>query len=309
MKPDLSEAKTALEIGEQMNGILKALRPYKPETKGLRIDYREKTSDISLCLNIPDTIKRKVRDVELPAYSGYKIYEMYDESLNRVDCCVEFKDGKWVIHADKLPASEKFLVIMKGAVKKDALERLVKLHAPEDPKREGNLEKYWIHSAIKDMQILKQIWEELEIERINVDVHVGVERYFTSAIPSQITMMLHARGKLLKAIESGVRERFRLESQYRYWSKKARISTGEIYDIIRSLSSGEAFADFIDVDHPYEISSIEPTSYAFLVPEKVGIGVQTDLGFQRPAADGCLSFKKDDFSSAITKAFKRFIRK
>lgn len=305
----IKAAKTGLDIVEQLNRLYKAFGPYKPEITSMRINYREGTSDLTLYLNIPETIKRKIRHAEIPAYTGYRICEMYDESFNRVDYAVEYTNGKWVLHANKLPASEKYLVIMKGSISKEALDRIVKVHAPEDPKKEEDSDKYWIHSAIKDMRILEQIWKELAVERVNVDVRVGVERYFTTSIPRPIKMMLRARENLLRAIESGERERFRLESRYRYWKRTARATTGEIYELIRKLVSGETFANFIYVDTPYTISSIEPVTPALFIPEKVGVGVETDLSFQVPAAEGYLVFKKKDFSYNVSELFKRFLTK
>lgn len=309
MSNELSSAKTVLDIVEQLNKLYKALGPFRPETKGLRINYRERTSDLSLRLSVPDTVKRRLRNVEIPAYTGYTIHEIFDESLNRVDYAADYKDGKWVLHADRLPASEKFLAIMKGRIHKDALDHIVKVHAPEDPKKEEKLDKYWVHCTIKDRQILKQIWKELAIEQVNLGVRVGVQRYFTTAIPRQITMMLRTRRRLLDAIERGQRERSRLESQYRYWKRIAGISTSDIYDLIRKLLTGEAFSSYISVDNPYEISSIEPVVPTFLIPERVGVSVQTDLSYQRPAANGCLSFQKQDFSSTVSEAFEKFLAK
>jgi hypothetical protein len=303
----LAGVKTGFDILEQLRKLYKALSHYKPETTSMRINYKDRSSDLTLYLSIPETIKRKIRHVEIPAYIGYKIYEMYDESFNRVDYVVEYKDGKWILHANKLPASEKYLVIMKGSISKEALDRIVKVHAPEDPKKDEESDKYWIHSAIKDMRILEQIWRELAVERVSTNVRVGVERYFTTSIPRPIRMMLKTRESLLRAIESGQRERARLESQYRYWRRKTGATTGEIYELIRRLVSGEIFTNFILVDNPYEISSIEPTTPVLFIPEKVGVGVETDLSFQRPAAEGYLTFKKKDFSNHVSEEFKRFV--
>lgn len=303
----LTGVKTSFDILEQLKKLYKALSHYKPETTSMRINYKDGSSDLTLYLSIPDTIKRRIRHVEIPAYVGYKICEMYDESFNRVDYVIEYKDGKWVLHADKLPASEKYLVIMKGKISKEALDRIVKVHAPEDPKKDEECDKYWIHSAIKDMRILEQIWKELAVERVTTNVRVGVERYFTASIPGPIKKMLRTRESILRAIETGQREKSRLEFQYRYWKRKTRVTTGEIYEVIRKLVSGEIFTNFISVDNPYEISSIEPVTPVFFIPEKVGVGVETDLSFQRPAAEGYLTFKKKDFSEHVSEEFKKFV--
>jgi len=303
----LEATKTGLDILQQLNQLRKALSPFKPEVKSMRILYRERISDLTLLLNVPRGIARK-KKIEIPAYAGYKIFDMYDESLNKVNYVGEYSGGKWILDTSKLPASEKYLVIMKGRVSEDALDRIVKVHAPKDPKRGEEMDRYWIHSGIKDVSILEKIWEELAIERINVNVNVGIQRYFATSIPHPIKMMLKTRGQLLRAIDSGEREKSRLESFYRYWSRKAKATTGEIYELIRKILSGETFSDFIFIDPPYEIGSIIPVAPMLFIPEGVGVEVETDLNFRRPAAEGYLTFKKKDFGVRVSKDFEKFLK-
>ena len=301
----LKTAKTGLGIIQQLNELRKALRPFKPEVQSMRIFYRERTSDLTVLLHVPRGIERK-KKIEIPAYSGYKIFEMYDESLNKVDYVGEYSGGKWILDSSKLPASEKYLVILKGRVSKDAVDRIVKVHAPKDPKKEEETDKYWVHSAIKDVSVLEKIWEELAIERVNVNVNVGVQRYFAASIPNPVRMMLKTRGKLLRAIESGKRERSRIESYYRYWSRTAKATTGEIYELIRKLVSGETFSNFIFIDPPYNIGSIVPVTPVLFIPESVSVEVETDLNFRQPATEGYLTFKKKNFSDRVAKDFEKF---
>lgn len=304
----IKDIKNVFGIIKEVDEIIKKLGPYIPEVQSIRINYAEKNSDITLLLTVPRGIKRKIRKAEIPAYKGYTIYDMYDDSLNRVHHVWEYKDGKWILDANKLPASEKYLLIMKGSISKEALDQIVKVHVPKDPKKEEELDKYWLHSAIKDMSILEKIWEELAVERVNLDVRVAVERYFTASIPRAIKMMLKSRRDLLIAIETRAREKARLESFYRYWSRIARARTGELWDLTRKLVSGEIFGNFLRVDYPYEIGSIAPVTPVLFIPEGVGVGVLTDLNFGRPAAEGYLSFKKKEFSDRVSKDFKKFLR-
>lgn len=303
------------DIVEQIEKILNKFRSYKPEVKSFRLNYQSKDAEIKLLLSISQTIKRKIRlgkisSVEVPAYGGYKIHEMFDESFNLVRGAWNYRDGKWILDASKLPASEKYFVIMRGKLPKEAIDQIVKVNAAEVPKRDADSDRYWVHSAIKDMSLFEGIWDELAVDRVNTSVRVGVERYFTTAIPPQIKDLLETRAKLLKAIETGDKShRSRYEYRYRVLSKQASIKTGEIYELIRELLSGEIFSQFIYIDDPYKIASIEPSSHVYLIPGQVGVVVETDLNFRRPAAEGFLSFKKKEFSSEVEGKFKVFVKK
>jgi len=53
-----------------------------------------------------------------------------------------------------------------------------------DPKSELN--KYWLNSMIRNVDYFKKIYQELEIDDVNVSVHVGVERCFSTTFPKEM---------------------------------------------------------------------------------------------------------------------------
>lgn len=48
------------------------------------------------------------------------------------------------------------------------------------------LDKYWLNSMIRNVDYFKKIYQELEIDDVNVSVHVGVERCFSTTFPKEM---------------------------------------------------------------------------------------------------------------------------
>ena len=304
-KEKVETAKTALDMISQIEKILKNLGPYKPELKSLTVDYLSRQSVLKMLLSVPQGLKRKLRSIEIPAYHGYHIDEVFDESFNKLVLPWQLKNNKFVLDAKLLPASEKYFVTLKGRLSKSALEELVSVHCPEDPKRDEETDRYWIHSAITDMGILEQIYSQLSVDRVATCVKVGVERSFASSIPRNVRKWLESRARADAALEG--RDRQRMFASWREYRRSRRkvgqISASDIFEIARRLLSPEVFIIFVQVDDPYRIENITPIMPTGLVPDAIGINIQTDLNFQRPAAEGNLTFRKRDFSHKIRKEF------
>lgn len=304
-------AKAGLGIVKDIETLLDKLKPYKPEMRTMTIDYRDCSSKLMIVLKIPDGIKRQVRFVEIPAYDGYTVEGVFDDSLNKIRVNWVNADGKWKADALTFGKAEKFLVSMKGSVSKEALNQLVSLQVPKDPKRDKDVESYWLHSGIKDMSILERLYDDLLIEKVNMSVKVGVERHFTSAIPQEITDMLEARRKFMDAVTLRDRNKeFKTGRALDQAEKEAgKITLARIQQILNGLIAGDVIAGYIKADNPYSVDGISPVTTLSLIPEQINVGVSTDLKFDRPAAEGNLTFEYTKYSEKIKEDFAKVIKK
>jgi len=304
---EIETAKKALDLVTQVDEILKRLGPYKPEVKSLTVDYLARQGVMKMLLNIPQGLKRKIRQVEIPAYPGYSLDEVFDESFNKLVLPWQLKDGKWVLDADILPASEKYLVTLKGRLSQSGLDELVVVNCPEDPKRDEENDTYWIHSAIKDMSILEQIYKQLSVDRVATCVKVGVERSFSSSIPPNVITWFRARARADMALAG--KDRTKMFDSWREYRKArreiGRVFPADIYDMSHRLLSPEAFIIFIQVDDPYRIENLTPLMEPGLIPSAIGVNVQTNLDYQHAAAEGNLTFRKKDFGEKIRAEFDK----
>jgi hypothetical protein len=307
---EIKDSEKIFTLLKQINEIFDAFRPYSPEVKRFRINYLERSSEIKYLLNIPSGITRKThRKVELPATTGFKITEVLDlDTIELLNIIFDPIGRKWVVNVDNFPDSEKFMVTLKGSVSPEFLDRLVSVKCALNPTRRGDNDLYWIHSTLKDVSILERIWDELDIERVNVDVRIGVERYFSSVIPQEIKERFQVQKELLDAIERGERNIEGLKYKYRYAASRTRISPNELLDIFMKLVSGEFFSGFIKIDFPFFLGSIEPQKeLTSIIPEKVKVSVLSDLNFKLPAAQGELVFERKRYVDAVEKSIEEFI--
>jgi len=298
----IKNAKASLEFIEKISKFLEKLKNYKPDMKSLRVNYLDKTTEMKLLLNIPQGIRRKIRHLEIPAYSGYTIREIFaGNTLNRIELNWKKKGNNWVADASKLTASDTYFVIMGGSISTESLEELVKLYCPEDPKRTPELDLYWIDSAIKDMAILEKIYEELTVDKVATCVKVGLERQFSSSFPREIKDWLRAKTEADMYLASKDRQKaFKSFYKLRLARKRlGKLSASDVHRIGSEVLSPDIFTYFISVDKPFRISGIVPLDTESLYPEKVGVTVQTDLDYRRPVAQGDLTFKKLAFATKL----------
>lgn len=302
----------SITITEQLAKLAECFRPYKPEVKKFRIDYLDRSSEIKYYLEIPAGIRRAIHRnrLEVPAQIGFKIDELLD--LDTGNIVSQFKydatENKWIFDLNTFPNSERYILTLKGRIPIELLNRIADIKAAANPSRTNGIDKYWLHAALKDVSILKRWWDELDVERVNADVRVGIQRYFTSSIPSQVRERLEVERELLDAVAQGDRGmQRRLETKYRSLQRIVKISSTELYELISKLVSGEFFINYLRVDDPFVFGTIEPIrELTAIIPEQIKISVQTDLNFYRPAVRGNLSFERakyiEDISDAIEEA-------
>lgn len=309
----LAAAKSAEILSKQLRKVSELLKPFKPDVKSFRIDYLERSSEVKYLLFIPAGVRRMLaRKIKIPAIVGFRFDEMWDlDRMDSVGFSWGFDGNDWLLDIGKLPNSERYWLTMKGKISTGFLNQLVSVKAAENPCREGEIDKYWIHSALKDVEIFENIWKALNIEKVNTDVRIGVERFFTSEIPKEVKNKLQLQKQLLTAIGSGNRNlEQKLKYRYRRLTRTPMISPSELYELLLSLASGDFFSSFVEVSQPFVMDTIEPVrNLAVVVPEKVKVGVQTDLSYKMPVAKGDVSFQRRQYQDAVSSKVKEMLPK
>ncbi len=306
-----AEGISTLDFVERLSQFLEKLKPYRPDVKSLRVNYLDKSTELKLLLNIPQGIKRRIRNIRIPAYENYTIYELFDAvSLNQIKAKWKLNKGSWITSPSTLSESDQYFVIMKGTVNQVSLDQLVKLYCPDDPKKTEDLDLYWIDSAIKDMSILEQIYNELTIDKVDTCINVGLEREFTASVPLEIREFIRAKaqhdiyfGSIDRQSEFRSSYRFRMAKR-----KLGNISSRDVYNTSYDAVDPDNFLLFISVDDPFRISGVTQLDTEHLYPERIGVRVQTDLNYERPVAKGDLTFKRIDFSEDVKKKFEELMK-
>jgi len=304
----VQDAGAALDFVEKLSKFLEKIQNYKPEVKSLRINYLNKTTELKLLINAPQGIKRHLRDIEIPAYPGYSIKEIFDgNTFNRINVNWKLKGHNWLADANELGASDRYFVILEGSITETSLEQLVKLYCPDDPKRTNELDLYWIDSAIKDMAILEKIYDELTIDKVTTCVNVGLERQFASSIPKEIKQWFRARAQADVYLASKDRQKaFKSFYNLRLAQRRmGKLSPADVHNLAKKTLSPETFMYYISVDKPFRISHLNPLENRQWIPEKIGVTVETDLNYRCPVAQGDLVYKKIEFASKLEEEVRK----
>jgi len=222
-----------LKAMEWIDKVIDYFRPYKPETKSMDINYRSQKAEVELLLHIPNNLKRKIRKIEVPAYQNFEISEMRDEVFNRIGELWWFEDGKWKLNPSKLPSSEKYLLTLEGRIPHDALSKIVFIQPASNKDRTEEMDRYWLASMIRNVEILEKLWDALSVNDVIANVKIGIERSFSTTIPIKAKERLRTIQRWVRAGRGRDKEEVhRVWGELRRLETKSKISVDEIIDII-----------------------------------------------------------------------------
>lgn len=296
--PSLSDIE---KVFEWVSKVKKAFDDFKPEFRAMRINYRTQKSELSLALYIPDSLKRKIAKVKVPAYQNFVVSEMMDESFSVVPSVWKFESGNWILKPSSLPASERYLLKLMGEVPKEFLSDMVRIQPAQNRDQTSEMDKYWLNSMIRNVDFTKQIYRELEVDDVNVMVHVGIERCFSTTFPGELKRLLKVSQRWIRAGYS--RDRSEIQRAWldlRRVTRVSKIQVGDIIEAIYKLTLGELFTQYLVVDQPYSLGEIKKEErFMGLFPEKMAVEACTDLSLKQPVATGYLSFRKREYMNRI----------
>lgn len=289
------------KVFEWMSKVKKAFDDFKPEFRDMRINHRTQKSELRLALYIPVSLRRKVAKVKVPAYQNFIVSEMIDESFSIVPSAWVFDSGNWILKASSLPASERFLLKLIGEVPREIMSDIVRIQPAQNRDQTPEIDKYWLHSMIKNVDFIKQIYRELEVDDVNVMVHVGIERCFSATFPQEFKKLLRASQRWTRAGYSRDRNEIqRAWSELRRVTRHSRIQVGDIIEALYKLTLGELFAEYLVVEQPYSFGEMKREErFMGLFPQKMSVEACTDLNLKQPVATGYLTFKKKEYMKRI----------
>ena len=300
-------SKQILEALGWVDKVVDYIRPYKPETKSITINYRNLNAEIELLLFIPDSLKRKIMKVEIPAYQNFKVSDMRDESFNKIGGLWSFENEKWKLNASNLPSSEKYLLTLKGMMPRDALSKVVFVQPAANRDQTDEMDKYWLSSMIKNVDTLQRVWDTLQVDDVTAKVNVGIERCFSTTIPKELREKVDATKRWIQAGHHKDREEVsRAWNDLRRSKENFKFSVSDLVNMIQKLTSDNTFSRFLYLDEPYSMGEIRrEEAFKGTFPDRMYTEAVTFLSLKQPTAKGYLSFKKKDYTEAIRSEFEK----
>jgi len=289
------------KVFEWVNKVKKFFEPFKPEFRDMRINYRTQQSEMSLALNIPNSIRRSMNKIEIPAYQNFQVSEMIDESFSKVQLVWHFDNGKWIMNPLNLPASERYLLKLRGEVPKEIVSDIVRIQPAQNRDQTSEMDKYWLNCVITNVDYFEKIYRQLEVSDVDITVRVGIERCFSTTFSEEFKRVLEASQRWIHAGHGHDRNEIqRAWGNLRRVAGSSQIKVGEITRAIYELTVGKLFVDYLSVDVPYSLGEIRREErFMGLFPEKMSVEATTDLSLKRPIATGYLTFKKKEYTKRI----------
>ena len=145
----------ASAVIEWYDRIKKIFEDFRPETRSMAINHTRRTSEMSFKVTVPDGWRKRHRKIVLPAYAGFSIVRMMDESFNEHKHLWKHIGDEFVLDANKLPSANAYLVTMEGRVNESALGQFVYIKPAANRTMDETSDKYWLESGLRNLRVLK----------------------------------------------------------------------------------------------------------------------------------------------------------
>lgn len=282
---------------------------FRPETRTMSIDFARRTSQIGFQITVPEGWRKHSRKIKIPALPGYNILRMTDEGFQEQKHLWGLIDGNFVLNANQLPASERYLVVMEGNVDENALKNLVFIKPAANRDNDDKNDRYWLESSIKQPGILEKMYQDLEIEEVNFGVKINIDKMFGLTIPKEVQEKTDAIKNLLKTSSSEF-DRNKLVRAAIEYKKQERASPsfdpGNFFRLIQRVTAGDVISKYVDIDRPYDLGSIhQPEKYVGVIPQSINVQAITRLTLRSPMADGYLIFKRELYMEKLRSEFSK----
>lgn len=279
---------------------------FKPETRTMMINFTRRTSTIGLQIKVPDGFRKNHSKIKIPAYPGFSILRMVDEVFHEQKNLWTLTDDYYVLDAKNLPSSERYLIELEGSVEESALKNLVHIKPAANRDNDDDHDKYWLDSSIKQPELLDKIWDDLEIEDVNIGVYVDIDKMFGLTIPQEIKDKTVAMDDLLTTAKNFDRNALiRSAVEYKRQERKLpSFNPTDFYKIIHKLTARDFILQHLEIDKPYNIGDIDhPEKFVGLVPQNIKVQAMTTLTLRQPTALGYLKFKRKLYMNKLKTEF------
>lgn len=182
----------------------------------------------------------------------------------------------------------------------DMVSRTVSRESPSQDKTE-----YWMYAQLRELEELRTRYGVVDLRDMDFFVNVDVHQDVDTTIPKAFRERLEAITALTRTAD--------VNQKFREWSKIRSTTFGSsgggdldtLSDIFR-IFVPENFKSYVNVSKDFYYFDNEP-GQNFLdfplisIPKFVRVISRTDLGLDKPAAEGLLTFKRQDMLDEIRK--------
>ena len=220
---------------------------------------------------------------------------------------INILENGFEIDLKKLKLGERYMLDVEYAIDDpNFLESLVNREVVDEIPHENSTD-YWMVAQLKHLEALKSEYGRIDLRDVDFNVDVGVHQDVNTKIPEGFKEQIETIAQLTK--KKGRDEKFKL--YYKLLAIQNRPQGGREFEVlgnIAELFSPLTFKKFVKVSQDFHYHYCEKGSHVYdysLVswPKFMKVTARTDIGLDRPASKGTLTYKKFDFMAEIERLF------
>ena len=179
--------------------------------------------------------------------------------------------------------------------------------SPDTPK--GKIREYWMHAQLKHLDIFRKLYNNINLQDLDVLVDVAVHQDVKTSIPKYFKDELETIARWARSVdreEKGKLDRRHIQLRRR----KPKVDVFEVLRDLQDLFFPGTFRKFVEVrrDFRYHYCYRGKDFYETLPfptwPKTMTVISRTNLNFDKPAAEGRLIYKYKDFKKEVEKILK-----
>ena len=306
----MSVSITGDKIFEWFEKIKSYFDDYKPEPKSMTINYSTKTCSIEMLLTVDDGYRKKHRNIKIPAYSQFTITKMQDITFTRIEKLWKLIGDEWVLNAKELPSGNTFFIEITGVINANDVNNLIHIKPSVNPDTDEHVDRYWLDASLNNPKMLEDIWNELQIDEINVGVKINVNKMFAMRIPALLKEKSDAIQEYIDAGLQGDRnEIHRTKSAMRKQFRLSGYTQNDFLNMISNLTTRETLLNYLTIENNYRIGDLKQPNYRGWVPQNIHVEAVTKLTLKNYQSIGYLTLKKKQYLEKIDENIDEIINR
>lgn len=172
----------------------------------------------------------------------------------------------------------------------------------------SDLQRYWLHSELKTLRALKEIYERVRVEDVDVKVDVTLRDDFKDVIPEDVRFEMTMMARLASSDRNVAQTA--LAYRKRHPIPKFRGNLFQVTQGLMELCQPSRFRNYLTLEGPYRLAKCNRSAaladiyLPVSVPHAMEVYSKTDLTLEEPAKDGKLTYRKSEFLKQVERIIR-----
>jgi hypothetical protein len=326
---EIAKGSSALDLAQKSYSLLeliwKKINIGEPMATTVTYLYPKSQMETTRIYRLPSHRRQlPLINVDLPVGNNFQILNIFDLDTGNdyANISVHREENKVIIDPKNLPSSsERFMIRTVNDVDRALLRALVDVRVSEVASREEeDKEKHWITAAIKDESLLREFYNHVTLEDVDIGVGINVDRHYSTVLKTTDTpliRLMRANQDIFKGIDMNQRSLEMVgRDRRRRILKEMKRTKEDIFTSLARLCLPEIFRSYISMDNPNftYIDARRSESLMTLgnimipIPSGMNVTVYTTLRLGESAQKGNLIFDRNNFCSDVEKVIRKHFK-